>query len=60
MRGLYFLVILLAVTAVDLFVPYFLIGDIASLGASYLFWTLLTAAVVGFAIVYTSQWGRRS
>ncbi|MCF8036271.1 MAG: hypothetical protein K9K62_05330 [Desulfobacteraceae bacterium] len=60
MRGLHFLVILVIVTAVDLLVPYFFIGGIGSLGASYLFWTLLTLIVIVFAVVYTSQWGRRS
>ncbi len=60
MRGLHFLAILVIVTAVDLLVPYFFIGGIASLAASYLFWTVLTLAVIIFAVVYTSQWGRRS
>jgi len=59
MRGLTCLVILIVVTAIDLGLPYFLIGDIASIWASFLFWTLLTLGVIGFAIVYTRQWGRR-
>ncbi|MBS3809356.1 MAG: hypothetical protein KGY38_04290 [Desulfobacterales bacterium] len=60
MKGIYFLVILALVTAVDIIVPYFFIGGIASLAACYLFWSALTFAVIVFAIIYTSQWGRRS
>ncbi|MFP4255424.1 MAG: hypothetical protein ACLFQ9_01030 [Desulfobacterales bacterium] len=58
MRGLYFLVILVTVTVIDLVVPYFFIGHIASLWASFLFWTALTFLVIVFAIVYTGQWGK--
>ena len=60
MRGLNFFIILVIITAVDLLVPYFLIGDIASLAASYLFWTALTFLVILFAVIYTGYWGRRS
>ncbi|MCF8095432.1 MAG: hypothetical protein K9J79_08740 [Desulfobacteraceae bacterium] len=60
MRGFYFLAILITVTLIDLFVPYIAIGHIASLWASYLFWSLLTLVVIGFVIIYTSRWGRRS
>ena len=59
MRGLTCLALLVAVTLIDLGVPYFLFGDIASLWASYLFWTLLALLVILFAIAYTRQWGRR-
>lgn len=59
MRGIYFLTILTAITAVDLLIPYFAIGDIASLWASFLFWSVLTFLVIIFAILYTSQWGKR-
>lgn len=58
MRGLHFLVILVTVTVVDLVIPYFVIGEIASLGASFLFWTALTFLIIVFAIIYTSQWGK--
>lgn len=60
MRGIYFLVILALVTAVDIIVPYFFIGRIASLAACYLFWSALAFAVIVFAVVYTGQWGRQS
>jgi hypothetical protein len=60
MRGLNFFIILVIITAVDLLVPYYLIGDIASLAASYLFWTALTFLVILFALIYTGYWGRRS
>lgn len=59
MRGLYFLIILILITAVDLIVPYFMIGDIATLWASFLFWTVLTFLVIIFAVIYTSQWGKK-
>lgn len=59
MRGLYFLVILTVITAVDLIVPYFFIGDIAALRASFLFWSVLTFLVIMFAVIYTSQWGKK-
>lgn len=58
MRGLHLLVILVTVTAVDIVVPYFLIGGIASLWASFMFWTALTFLVIVFAIIYTRQWGK--
>lgn len=60
MKGIYFLIILTLVTAVDIIVPYFFIGRIGSLAASYLFWSALTFIVIVFAVVYTRQWGRRS
>ena len=60
MRGLNFFIILVIITAVDLLVPYFLIGDIASLAASYLFWTALTFLVILFAVIYAGFWGKRS
>ncbi|MFP3999194.1 MAG: hypothetical protein ACLFUN_05060 [Desulfobacterales bacterium] len=59
MHGRHFLIILTLITAVDLIVPYFLIGDIPSLRASFLFWTVLTSLVITFAVIYTSQWGKR-
>ncbi|MFW5958217.1 MAG: hypothetical protein ACOCQ0_03575 [Desulfosalsimonas sp.] len=59
MRGLYFLIILTVITVVDLIVPYFLIGEIAALWASFLFWTLLTFLVLLFAVIYTNQWGKK-
>jgi len=59
MRGFTCLALLVAVTLIDLSVPYFLIGDIASLWASYLFWTLLALLVIIFAIAYTRLWGRQ-
>ncbi len=59
MRGLNFLILLTGITAVNLLVPYFAIGGIARLHASFLFWTVLTFLVIVFAIIYTSQWGKR-
>jgi hypothetical protein len=57
MRGWTCLTVLAAVTLVDLAVPYFFIGDIASIWASYLFWSLLTLAVIVFAVIHAVRWG---
>ncbi len=59
MKGLTSSVMLILLTAIDLGVPYLMIGHIPSIWATYLFWTLLTLGVILFAIVYTSQWGRQ-
>ncbi|MFW6334045.1 MAG: hypothetical protein ACOC0W_02150 [Desulfosalsimonas sp.] len=58
MRGIDFFIILTAVTVVDLLVPYFITGDIASLGASFLFWSLLAFMVIVFTVIYTGRWGK--
>ncbi|MFO7860988.1 MAG: hypothetical protein R6U41_07175 [Desulfosalsimonas sp.] len=38
--------------------PYLWIGDITSLGASFLFWYALTLAVIVFVVAATRNWGR--
>lgn len=60
MRGRTFLAILLLVTALDVLVPYLLIGSIGSFAASFLFWCIIPAAVIAFAYVVTRNWGNTS
>ena len=58
MTGRFFILLLAGITLVDVLVPYLLIGHIPSLGASYLFWSVLTLAVILFAVIYVRNWGR--
>lgn len=58
MKGLHFSILLVIVTAVDVFVPYLWIGSIPSLWASFMFWCALTLAVIVFAVAATRKWGK--
>ncbi|MBA2880575.1 hypothetical protein HNR65_000893 [Desulfosalsimonas propionicica] len=58
MKGTHFTILLVVITAVDVLVPYLWIGDMESLGASFLFWCALTLAVIVFAVAATRNWGR--
>ncbi|MBS0012334.1 MAG: hypothetical protein KFF46_00040 [Desulfobacterales bacterium] len=58
MKGSHFTILIVVITAADVLVPYLWIGDIASLGASFLFWCGLTLAVIVFAAAATRNWGR--
>lgn len=56
MKGRTFLLILLGVTAVDVLVPYLLIGQIASFAASFLFWCIVPLATILYAAFATNNW----
>jgi hypothetical protein len=58
MRGLHFLILAAGLALVDGLVPYLLLRDIARFHGTYLFWSLLTLAVILFAWWYTRRWGR--
>ena len=58
MKGWIFFILCLVIAAVDVLVPYLFLADRASFTASYLFWSLLTAATIIFSIIYTWRWGR--
>ncbi|NBC30314.1 MAG: hypothetical protein GVY29_10030 [Spirochaetes bacterium] len=61
MRGATLLTVLILVSLAAVLIPYGVLGGIPSFAASYLFWSVLTLAViVVFAFVYTSRWGRKS
>ncbi|MFW6104418.1 MAG: hypothetical protein ACOC6I_01100 [Candidatus Bipolaricaulota bacterium] len=43
---------------IDFFVPFYLLGDVASFYASYLFWCLLTLSVIVAGSLYVKMtWG---
>ena len=60
MRGRWFLLSAALLAAVDILVPYLLLGRIAGFLGSYLFWCLLTLSVIVFGIIYTRSWGKDS
>jgi hypothetical protein len=59
-RGLYFLVLFLVLALVDGLVPYLLLRDVPRFVGVYLFWCLLTLAMIVFALFVTRRWGRSS
>jgi hypothetical protein len=61
MRGATLLTVLILVSLAAVLIPYGVLAGIPSFAASYLFWSVLTLAViVVFGLVYTSRWGRKS
>jgi hypothetical protein len=60
MRGTYFLLLSIGLALVDVLVPYLLLRSIPSFLASYLFWCLLTLAVILFGALYVRRWGGRT
>ena len=55
-----FLVLFFLLALVDFLVPFYLIGDVASFAASYLFWCLLTLTVIVTGASYIKNtWGSR-
>ncbi|MFO7782249.1 MAG: hypothetical protein R6W94_11555 [Spirochaetia bacterium] len=58
MKGRTFLVLAVALVAVDLLVPYLFLADIPSFAASFLFWTALTLLVIIAAAGYIRHWGK--
>jgi|GEM_PF-3009644 len=55
-KGLWVFFSLLALFAVDFFIPFFVLKDRASFFGSYLYWSLLTLVVIGGGIIYTRRW----
>ena len=56
MKGLPFLILALVVTAIDVLIPYLVLARTGSFFASFLFWCVITAAMIVFAAVYTRRW----
>lgn len=59
MKGRTFLLIAVFLVAVDLLIPYLLLADSPHFSASFTFWSVLTAAVIAWAAVYTRSWGKK-
>lgn len=57
MRGKTVFLILLVISAIDLAVPYLLIGDLGTFAGSYLFWCVLPLVVIVAAAIHTRHWG---
>lgn len=58
MKGRTFLVLAVALVAVDLLVPYLFLADVPSFAASFLFWSALTLLVIIAAALHIRHWGR--
>ncbi len=56
MSGKVFFVFAVVLGVVDLLVPLLLLASIGSFLASFLFWCVLTAAMIVFAAVATRTW----
>lgn len=59
MRGRTFLILALAVTAVDVLVPYLVLARTGSFAASFLFWCVITLAMIVYVAVATRPWRER-
>ncbi len=59
MKGRHLLGLGLGLALADVLVPYLLLRSIASFTASFLFWCLITFAMVLFGILATRGWGGR-
>jgi hypothetical protein len=60
MKGWIFLVLAAVLALVDVLVPYLFFTQTGSFAASFLFWCILTLAVIIFGIFYTRRWGGKS
>ena len=58
MKGRTFLVLAVALVAVDLLVPYLFLADVPSFAASFLFWSALTLLVIVAAARHIRHWGQ--
>lgn len=56
MKGLRFLIVSIVLVVLDVVVPYMVFASTGSFAASFLFWCLLTLAVIVYAGVYTRRW----
>ncbi len=60
MRGRTLVVLAVGLALLDILVPYLLLRDIGSFAGSFLFWCLLTLAVIVLGAVAVRGWGGRS
>lgn len=59
MKGRTFLILALAVAAVDILVPYLVLARTGSFAASFLFWCVITLAMIVYAGFATRPWRNR-
>ena len=59
MKGRTFLILALAVAAVDILVPYLVLARTGSFAASFLFWCAITLAMIVYAGFATRPWRNR-
>ncbi len=59
MKGRAFLILALAVAAVDILVPYLVLARTGSFAASFLFWCVITLAMIVYAGFATRRWRNR-
>jgi hypothetical protein len=55
-RGVPFLLVAVIVGLIDVLVPYLVLAGTGSFRASFLFWCVITLAMIVFAAVYTRRW----
>lgn len=60
MKGWIFLIFSVVLAVIDVLVPYLFFTQTGSFAASFLFWCLLTLAVIIFGIFYTRGWRGKS
>lgn len=56
MRGRTFLILALAFAAVDVLIPYLVLAGTGSFAASFLFWCVITLAMIVYAAIVTRSW----
>jgi hypothetical protein len=56
MKGQSFLLIAVLLVVTDLVVPYAFLGDVTTFAGTFLFWCVLTLAVIIAAAFYTRRW----
>lgn len=56
MNGVTFLIIAFVVAAIDVLIPYLILAQMGSFLASFLFWCVITAAMIVFAVFSTRRW----
>jgi hypothetical protein len=59
MKGRTFLILALAIAAVDILVPYLVLARTGSFAASFLFWCVITLAMIVYAGIVTRPWRNR-
>jgi len=59
MKGRTFLILALTIAAVDILVPYLVLARTGSFAASFLFWCVITLAMIVYAGIVTRPWRNR-
>lgn len=59
MKGRTFLILALVVAAVDVLIPYLVLAQTGSFAASFLFWCVLTLAMIVYVGFATRSWRHR-